>query len=115
VCLNIIAADTDREAQRLFTSIQQAFLALRRGTPGRLKPPVEDFHARCSAEERLMLDQILSQAIVGSAETVSARLRSFLEARHPDEILVTANIYDHTARLRSFELVSIAARETLSS
>ena len=109
VCLNMIAADTNQEAQRLFKSIQQAFLALRRGTPGRLKPPVDDFHARTSPEERLMLDQILSQAIVGSVETVSARLKSFIEARRPDELIVTANIYDHAARLRSFELVSIAA------
>ena len=109
VCLNMIAADTNQEAQRLFKSIQQAFLALRRGTPGRLKPPVDDFHARTTPEERLMLDQILSQAIVGSVETVSARLKSFIEARRPDELIVTANIYDHAARLRSFELVSIAA------
>ncbi len=111
VCLNIVAADTDREAQRLFSSMQQAFLALRRGTPGRLKPPIDDFNATCSPAEQLMVEQILSQAIVGSPETVSTRLQSFLDARKPDEIIVTANIYDHAARWRSFELVSIAARQ----
>ncbi len=114
VCLNVVAADTDREAQRLFTSIQQAFLCLRRGTPGRLPPPIENFQAICSPAEQLMLDQILSHAIVGSVETVFTRLQSFIDARMPDEILITANIFNHSARLRSFELVSFAATQQQS-
>ncbi|MEP6960640.1 MAG: LLM class flavin-dependent oxidoreductase [Acidobacteriota bacterium] len=108
VCLNVIAADTDGEAQYLFSSLQQAFLALRRGTPGRLKPPVEDFHVLSSPAERALLDQVLSQAIIGSPKTVLDRLRQFLVAHRPDELLVTANIHDHSARLHSFATVAQA-------
>jgi luciferase family oxidoreductase group 1 len=108
VCLNVIAADTDAEARRLFTSLQQAFLALRRGTPGKLKPPVDNFQALCSPAEQLLVDQVLHRAIIGSTETVSRRLQEFLRTIQPDELLVTANIYDHTARRHSFEKVAEA-------
>ncbi|MEO5923000.1 MAG: LLM class flavin-dependent oxidoreductase [Bryobacteraceae bacterium] len=109
VCLNVIAADTDAEARYLFSSIQQAFLALRRGTPGKLKPPLENFDLLTGPADQALLDQVLSQAIVGSPKTVSDRLQQFLDTHHPDELIVTANIYDHRARLHSFELVARVA------
>jgi alkanesulfonate monooxygenase SsuD/methylene tetrahydromethanopterin reductase-like flavin-dependent oxidoreductase (luciferase family) len=95
----------------LYTSLQQAFLALRRGTPGKLKPPVDNFPALCSPEEQLLVDQVLYRAMIGSSETVAEKLDEFIGKIQPDELIVTANIYDHKARLRSFELVAeLAAR-----
>jgi len=108
--INVIAAATDAEAQRLFTSIQQAFVNLRRGAPGRLPPPIDDINAYCSPLEKAMIDQALSRSFVGSPETVERGLRSFLAETGVDELMLAANIYDHTARLRSFEIaVSLLA------
>jgi alkanesulfonate monooxygenase SsuD/methylene tetrahydromethanopterin reductase-like flavin-dependent oxidoreductase (luciferase family) len=106
VCINVIAADTDAEARRLFTSLQQTFLALRRGKPRQLPPPVDDIDAHCSPAEKAMIDQALSRSIVGSPSTVRDRLQDFVAEVRPDEIMVGANIFDHATRLRSFELVA---------
>ncbi len=106
VCLSVIAADTDTEARRLFTSQQQAFLALRRGTPGQLKPPVDNMDALCSPMERIMLDQVLFRAIIGSPDRVRRGLEAFVAELQPDELMITANVYDHAARVKSFELVT---------
>ena len=105
-CINAIAADTDAAAHSLFTSQQQAFLALRRGTPGQLKPPVDDINACCSPSERFLIDQALSCAIVGSPASVRQGLQNFIAQIQPDELMITANIYEHAARLKSFELIS---------
>jgi luciferase family oxidoreductase group 1 len=104
--LNVIAADTDHEARRLFTSVQQAFVDIRRGTPGRIKPPIDDIDAYCSEREKAQIDQALSRAVVGSAETVESGLRDFIAETQADELMITANIFDHAARLRSFAIVA---------
>jgi luciferase family oxidoreductase group 1 len=110
--LNAVAADTDAEAHRLLTSVQQQFLSLRRGNPGKLPPPVDDIHALASPAELAGADHMLSCAVVGSPETVRDGLQDFIMRTGVDEVMVTAHIYDHAARLRSFEIVA-AAREAL--
>ncbi len=104
--INVIAADTDAEARRLFTSLQQAFVNLRRGTPGRLPPPIDDIGAYASPMEQAMIDQALSCSIVGSDETVRQGLRDFVARTQVDELMITANIYEHPARLKSFEMLA---------
>jgi luciferase family oxidoreductase group 1 len=105
VAANIIAADTDAEARRLFTSLQQSFVKLRRGTPGRLAPPVDDITTWASAAELASLNHSLVYSFVGSQETVAKGLKSFLELTQADELIVGAHIFDHQARRHSYELV----------
>lgn len=104
--VNVVAAETDREARFLLTSLQQAFIALRTGHPGKLPPPVEDMDARLDPMARAMLGQVLSTAVVGSPQTVHAGLEAFAERTGADELMITSSIYDHTARLRSFEIIA---------
>ncbi|RYB07629.1 LLM class flavin-dependent oxidoreductase [Lichenibacterium ramalinae] len=105
-CLNVTAADTDAEARHLFTSVEQQFINLRLGTPGKLPAPLPDRHHRWGAREQMVLQSALSEAIVGSRETVRRGLEAFVAEHRPDEILVTAMIHDHAARRRSFEIVA---------
>ncbi len=102
--VNVFAADTDAAARLLFTSLQQAFVNLRSGRPGLLPPPIEDYEPPEAA--RGMLAQALACAVVGGPETVKAGLRAFAERTGADELMVTAQIHDHAARLRSFEIVA---------
>jgi len=106
--VNIVAANTDAEARRLFTSHQQVFLALRRGQLGPLPPPIDPdrFDAQLAPIERVQLDHTLSSAIVGSAETVRRGLDAFISRTSPDELIVTGQIFDHAARLRSYEILA---------
>jgi luciferase family oxidoreductase group 1 len=104
--VNIVAADTDAEARFLFTSLQQSFLNIRTGQPGRLPPPVEDFDQRIDRFGRAMLDDALSCAIVGAADTVRHGMDDFIKRTGADELMVTANIFDHAKRKRSFEIVA---------
>ena len=106
VCITVICSETDGEARRLFTSQQQAFLALRRGRPGQLKPPVDDIDAVCSPAEKGLIDQELSCAILGSSLSVRHGLQDFIADILPDELMITANVYEHAARLKSFEMVA---------
>jgi len=108
--INVIAAATDAEARHLFTSIQQAFINLRRGAPGRLPPPIDDIDAYGSPLEKAMIDQALSRSFVGSPETIERGIRGFLAETGVDELMLAANIYDHTARLRSFEIAASVGR-----
>ena len=103
--LNVVAADSDEEARRLFTSLQQAFVNLRTGRPGPLPPPVEGWSPP-DTRLSMMLDQALACALVGAPTTVSTGLDAFIAAHKPDELMVTAQIYDHTARLKSYEILS---------
>ena len=103
--MTIVAADTDAEARYHFTSIQQSFINLRRGMPGQIPPPIDDIDAFCPPSERMGADYALSSAVVGSPETVERGVRSFIETVQPDELMITANLYSHAARLRSFEIV----------
>ena len=107
--LNVFAADTDREAALLFTSLQQAFVNLRRGTPGLLAPPDELFPSSLLPYERAMLDDVLSCTVVGAPETVRRGIDDFVERTGADEVIVTSQVFDHAARLRSFEIVSEVA------
>ena len=102
----VFAADSDADAQRLFTSAQQQFLNLRRGMPGQLPPPVDSMEGRWSPAEQAMVARALSCAVVGAPETVRAGLAAFIERTGADELMVTAQIFDHAARLRSFEIVA---------
>jgi luciferase family oxidoreductase group 1 len=109
--LNVFAAETDAEARRLFTSLQQAFVTLRRGEPGPLPPPVDSMESRWTPAERAMAERTLTYAVVGSPETVRSGIAQFVDRERPDEIMATAMIFDHAARLRSFEILAEIARE----
>jgi luciferase family oxidoreductase group 1 len=106
VAANIIAADTDAEARHLFTSLQQSFVKLRRGTPGKLAPPIDDITSWAAPVELAGLNHSLVYSFVGSPETVSRGVRSFLETTQADELIVSGHIFDHAARLRSYELAA---------
>ena len=106
----IFAADTDAEARRLFSSAQLMFLNLIRGRPGKLPPPVERIEDHCSAAELAAIDQRTRCAAIGSPETVRRRLAELLELTRADEIIATAQIYDHAARLHSFEIAATEFR-----
>jgi luciferase family oxidoreductase group 1 len=108
--LNVFAADTDAEARLLFSSLQQAFVNLRTGRPGKLPPPVENFEATLDPMAKGMLDSALSCTIVGSPETVRRGLDDFVRRTGADELMVTAQIFDHKARLKSFEILADAQR-----
>src|SRR3954469_19215794 len=104
--LNVFAADTDEEARLLFTSLQQAFVNLRSGRPGRLPAPVAGFEERLGPAERAMIAHALSSSAIGSPETVRRGLEAFVRETGADEIIVTSQIFDHAARLRSYELTA---------
>ena len=103
---NIFAADTDEEAQFRASSSQQAFVNLRSGRPGRLPPPVEGYISRIGLQERTILDQVLSCAAIGSPDTVRKALQTFIARTGADELMVTAQIFDHAARLRSYQIAA---------
>jgi luciferase family oxidoreductase group 1 len=105
-CINAIAADTDAEARRLFTSLQQAFINLRRGQTGLLQPPVDTMEGRWSEFETAGVEHMLRYSIVGSPDTLRRELEAFIDSTQADEIMVTAQIFDHRARLRSLEIVA---------
>lgn len=104
--VNVVAADTDSEARIYFSSLQQAFVNLRRGRPGQLPPPRADFEAQLTPPERQLLESALACSVVGSPDSVRAGLRAFVARTGADELMVTAQVFDHTARLRSFEVTS---------
>jgi luciferase family oxidoreductase group 1 len=106
VGVNVFAADTDAEARRLFTSLQQAFINLRRGRPGPLPPPDDRLEERLSPADRHLIAEMLSATVVGAPETVRRGLLAFAERTGADELMLTSQIYDHAARLRSFEIVA---------
>jgi luciferase family oxidoreductase group 1 len=112
--LSVIAAETDAEATRLATSQKQAFLSLRCGHPIPLPPPVADFDDGLEPMERAMLDSVLACAVVGSPETVTEGLAAFIARTGADELMITAQIFDHDARRRSFEIVA-EAHEALTA
>jgi len=104
--VNVFAAATDAEARRHFTSLQQAFVNLRRGTPGPLPPPVDGTDGLWSPMEQAGLEHALRYAVVGAPETVQSGLAAFIAEHQADEIMVTAQMFDHAARLRSFAIVA---------
>lgn len=104
--VNVIAADTDAEAQRLASSLRQVFVQLRRGRPGPLPPPVDDFEQQLLPHERAALDETLSCAFIGSPAMVRRGLEGFMARTQADELILASHIYDHQARLRSFALAA---------
>jgi luciferase family oxidoreductase group 1 len=112
VGVNIIAADTDAEARRLFTSLQQAFVNIRRGQPAPLPPPVDPDALTLTPMDELGLAQMLSYSIVGSADVVRQGLEKVVAQTAADEIIVASQIFDHAARLRSYEIAIGAAALT---
>jgi luciferase family oxidoreductase group 1 len=108
--INIVAADTDEEARRLATSSEQQFLNIIRGRTGQLNPPVESMDPLWSEHEKSIVRNQLRFSIAGSKDTVRERLQSFLNQTQADEFIVSAQIYDHQARLRSYELLAEVAR-----
>jgi luciferase family oxidoreductase group 1 len=110
-CIGVYAAETDAEAKRLFTSVQQQFIALRRGTPGPLPPPVEQME--WSPQERMMVEHSLMYSVVGAPETVRQGIAEFIQETAVDELMITGQIYDHAARVRSYE-ITMEQREKLT-
>jgi luciferase family oxidoreductase group 1 len=105
-CVNVFAAETDEDARRLFTSLQQAFINLRRNRPGLLSPPINPTEAQWSEFEKAGVERALRYSAVGSPETVRRWLESFIQETRADEIMVTAQIFDRESRLRSFEILA---------
>jgi len=108
LALNVVAADSQAEARRLFTTQQQSFVNLRRGRPGRILPPIDDIESFWEPQEKLGVERALACTVLGDAQAVGEGIAAFVERHRPDELLLTANIYDHAARLRSFELAAQA-------
>ncbi len=106
VCVNVIAADSERDARFLFTSMQQQFINLRRGAPGPLPPPVQNIHTLWSAAEQYGVEQALRMSIVGGKDAVREGMQALLRETAADEIMVNGQIFDHQARLHSFEIVA---------
>jgi luciferase family oxidoreductase group 1 len=111
--VNVFAAETDDEARRLFTSVQQAFVRLRRGEPSRLPPPVNNVERLLTPGEQAMLSKALAVSFIGTPGTVRRGLESFVAKTAADELIVVSQIFDHAARLRSYELTA-QVRDELS-
>lgn len=105
---NAFAADTDALAQQLATSAQQSFINSRSGHPSQLPPPVPDYASRIGPQGRELLEQILSCSAIGSPETVAQELKAFIATTGADELMITSQIFDHQARLRSYQIVADA-------
>jgi luciferase family oxidoreductase group 1 len=109
VGVNIIAADSDREARQLATTQQMSFADIFRGARGLSRPPIDDIEAYWSPMEKAQAMQMLARSIIGSPETVRAGIAALREETGADELMVVSDVYDHKARLRSFELIAAAA------
>lgn len=110
LALNVFAAESDEEGHFLKSSMQQAFANLRNGRPGKLPKPVGDIGAHLDPAVLAMVDQALACSAAGSPETVRRELKGFIERYAPDEIILTGQIHDHGARLRSFEIAADSLR-----
>jgi luciferase family oxidoreductase group 1 len=106
VGVNVIAAETDEEAKRLFTSAQQAFTNMFRGTRGKLQPPIDDIESYWAPHEKAQAMNMLSCSFVGSAKIVREGLEGFIAETGADELIVATAIYDHGKRLRSYEILA---------
>lgn len=104
--VNVVAADTDEEARRLFTTIQQSFTNLVRGAGGKLQPPIDNIDDYWTPAEKYHVSHMLKYSIVGSAETVRRGLEDFVALTKADELMIVCSLYDHAARVRSYEIVA---------
>ncbi|MEA3106751.1 MAG: hypothetical protein QOI88_1356 [Gammaproteobacteria bacterium] len=103
---NIFAAESDSEARLLATSMQQAFVNLRSGRPSQLPPPVAGYDTQLAPAAKAMLADVLACSAIGSPDTVRRGLASFIDRTKPDELMLTSQIFDHAARLRSYEIAA---------
>jgi luciferase family oxidoreductase group 1 len=110
VGVNIVAADTDAEARRLATTQQMSFTNIFRGTRGLSKPPIDDIETYWTPMEKAQVAQMLGCTIVGNLDTVRAGVASLVEQTAADELMIVSDIFDHAARLRSYELIAQAMR-----
>src|SRR5678815_387009 len=106
VGVNVVAADTDDEARRLFTTVQQSFTNLVRGTGGKLQPPIDNIDDYWTPAEKHHASHMLKYSIVGSAETVRRGLEDLVALTNADELMIVTSLYDHEARIRSYRIVS---------
>ncbi len=106
--LQVVAADSDAEARRLFTSTQQAFANMQRNARGPLPAPIDDIESYWSPAEKARASHMLTYAVVGAPDTVRDGLKRFVELTAADEVMIAGQVYDHAARLRSFEIVAEA-------
>ena len=106
LALNVVAAGTNDEARRLFTTLQQSFVNLRRGKFGLVPPPIDDIETFWTEQEKAGVERALGCAVVGDADTVRNGVRDFIARHRPDEVMLTANLFEHAARLRSFEIAA---------
>ena len=109
--VNVVAADTDEDARFLASSGRQSFANLRSGMPTTLPPPSREFEKEVVPFRGIPLQEIQSVSIVGSPATVGDDLRDFIDRTQADEVIVVSHIYDHAARLRSYEIVAEVARQ----
>ena len=112
---NVFAADSDEEGELLATSLMQAFVALRSGTPGKLKPPLAGYADTLPLEFRAMLRAVLGSSAIGAPATVKTATEAFIERTGADELMVTSQIFDHQARLRSYELLGAVMGQARAS
>ncbi len=115
VCINVVAAQSERDARYHFTSMQQQFINLRRGRPGPLPAPVEDIAALWSPGEQYGVEQALSLSVVGDRAAVRKGLQSIIDQTGADELMINGQIFDHQARLASFEIAMDVRAELQSA
>jgi luciferase family oxidoreductase group 1 len=106
VGVNVVAAETDEAARRLFTTVQQSFANLLRGRPGKLQPPIDDIEEYWTPPEKHQASRMLEHSIVGSPETVRRGLENLVASTNADELMIVSGVYDHAARVRSYEIVA---------
>ena len=106
VAANVVAADTDDEARRLFTTLQQAFTNLVRGLPGKYQSPIDDIDRFWTPAERAQAERMLSMSVVGSPSTVEAGLRRIADETAADELMIVTSVHDQSARARSYAIVA---------
>jgi alkanesulfonate monooxygenase SsuD/methylene tetrahydromethanopterin reductase-like flavin-dependent oxidoreductase (luciferase family) len=107
---NVFAADSDEQARLLATSMQQAFVNLRTGQPTQLPPPVAGYLEQLPGSAQAMLAEVLSCSAIGAPATVAGAARDFLRRTGADELMLTCQMFDHAARLRSFEIAATCLR-----
>lgn len=112
---NVVAAESDALARRLFTTQQQSFVNLRRGRLGLVPPPIDDIETFWTPLEKTGVERALACAVVGDRKSVRDGLAAFIERHRPDELMITANIYEHGARVRSFEIAAEVRAELVGA
>ena len=110
-CVNVVAAETDAEADRLVTSLQQLFIGVITGNRKLLQPPVDSMDGIWGMQEEYAVNQMLAYSFVGGVDKIKKKMDSFLEKTQVDEIMATSHIFDHQARIRSYEILSNVIKE----